>query len=88
MFSDLAQGALKNSMLDALAADPNFSLMAERILGMKDELPEVKAVRSFANRSGTKSSYIAFTSHSVIDCTLHPFIIRKRKKGIIVDLLN
>ena len=43
MFSDLAQGALKNSMLDALAADPNFSLMAERILGMKDELPEVKA---------------------------------------------
>ena len=27
-------------------------------------------------------------SHSVIDCTSRPFIIRKRKKGIIVDLLN
>ena len=47
MFSDLAQGALKNSMLDALAADPNFSLMAERILGMKDELPEVKATTQY-----------------------------------------
>ena len=31
---------------------------------------------------------LRFTSHSVIDCTLHPFIIRKEKKGIIVDLLN
>ena len=34
-------------MLDALAADPNFSLMAERILGMKDELPEVKATTQY-----------------------------------------
>ncbi len=32
--------------MDALAADPNFS-MAERILGMKDELPEVKATTQY-----------------------------------------
>ena len=39
-------------MLDALAADPNFSLMAERILGMKDELPEVKATTQYKPEYG------------------------------------
>ena len=47
MFSDLATGALKNSMLDALAADPNFSRMAGMIQKLKDKLPEVSEATQY-----------------------------------------
>ena len=41
MFSDLITGVLRNSMMDAIAADPKFSSMAGMIKKMKGELPEV-----------------------------------------------
>ncbi|ADV43169.1 TonB-dependent receptor [Bacteroides helcogenes] len=42
MFSDLVTGMLKNSMMDAIAADPKFSSMSAMIEKMKDTgLPEV-----------------------------------------------
>lgn len=41
MFSDLVQGELKNSSLDALAADEQLSAYQQMILAQKDELPEV-----------------------------------------------
>lgn len=47
MFSDLAQGALKNSMLDALAVHPDFSKMAGFITKMKNELPPVSEVTQY-----------------------------------------
>ena len=47
MFSDLMQGALKNSMLDVLSTHPNFSMMANPILSMKDDLPEVSKVTQY-----------------------------------------
>lgn len=46
MFSDLITGVLSNSMMDAVAADPSFSMMETTIKGMKKDLPEVdKATR-------------------------------------------
>ena len=45
-------------------------------------------VLSFASRSGTKSSYINITSHSVIDFTSHLSFIRKIQEGVLVDLLK
>lgn len=51
MFSDLTQSALKNSMLEVLSADPKFSRMADYILGMKDELPEVSTVTQYKPES-------------------------------------
>lgn len=47
MFSELATGALKNSMLDALSADPKFSSMSAMISMMKDELPNIKDVTHY-----------------------------------------
>lgn len=47
MFSELATGALKNSMLDALAADPKFSSMGAMISEMKEELPNIKDVTHY-----------------------------------------
>lgn len=41
MFSDLITGVLRNSMMDAIAADPKFSSMAGMIKKMEGELPEV-----------------------------------------------
>lgn len=41
MFSDLITGVLRNSMMDAIAADPKFSSMVGMIKKMKGELPEV-----------------------------------------------
>ena len=42
MFSDLIQTSLKNSMIDALAADPNFSRFAQMFEGFKDPSPSIK----------------------------------------------
>ncbi len=42
MFSDLATGALRNSMMDALAADPKFANMAQMIAQMKQPVPGVE----------------------------------------------
>lgn len=47
MFSDLVTGSLKNSMLDALAADPKFSKMSAMILSMKGDLPNVSSVTQY-----------------------------------------
>lgn len=42
LFSDLAQGALRNSMLDALATHPSFSRMSSYILSLKEADPDVR----------------------------------------------
>ena len=47
LFSDLAQGALKNGMLDALAAYPAFGMMGSFIQGLKEELPKVDEVTRY-----------------------------------------
>ncbi len=41
MFSDLITGVLRNSMMDAIAADPKFSSMGAMIKKMKKEVPAV-----------------------------------------------
>ncbi|MDO4165233.1 MAG: TonB-dependent receptor [Bacteroides sp.] len=41
MFSDLITGLLSNSMMDAIAADANFSSYAAMVERMKNDLPEV-----------------------------------------------
>ena len=47
LFSDLAQGALKNSMLDALASNPTFSMMGNYIQQLKEALPKVADVTRY-----------------------------------------
>ncbi len=47
MFSDLITTSLKNSMLDALAADPQFSTMSTMIEQMKAEIPDVDNVTRY-----------------------------------------
>lgn len=42
MFSDLITGVLSNSMMEAVAKDESFKMMADRINSMKKEIPEVK----------------------------------------------
>lgn len=42
MFSDLITGVLSNSMMDAVAKDESFKMMADRINGMKKDLPDVQ----------------------------------------------
>lgn len=46
MFSDLITGVLSNSMMEAVAKDESFKMMADKINSMKKEIPEVsKATR-------------------------------------------
>jgi len=47
MFSDLVTKSLKNSMLDALAVDPNFSSQSNMILQMKEQMPEINDVTKY-----------------------------------------
>lgn len=42
MFSDLITGVLSNSMMDAVAKDESFKMMAEKINSMKKEVPDVR----------------------------------------------
>ena len=42
MFSDLIQGSLKNGMIDALAADPNFSRFASMFEGFKSPSASIR----------------------------------------------
>lgn len=41
MFSDLVTGMLRNSMMDAIAADPHFSSLSAMIEKMKGDVPKV-----------------------------------------------
>lgn len=47
MFSDLVTTSLKNGMLDALAADPQFSSMSAMIGQMKTQMPEINDVAKY-----------------------------------------